>query len=155
MSPGSEKKAERRVRVEVRDLQSRPLREDIIPLAVQAALAVAGQSLDGVSVALVEAERIARLSRTYLRHEGPTDVISFPAEESEEGRWGEIILCVPVAEEQAVERGHTLTRELAILAAHGTLHALGYRDDTAEGRAEMEALQERAAALALADLSSA
>ncbi len=154
MNHGNEENFGQRVRVEVRDLQSRPVCEKVIPLAVQAALVVAGESLDGVSVALVEAERIARLNRTYLHHEGPTDVISFPAEESEEGRWAEIIICVPVAEEQATERGHSLTRELAVLAAHGTLHGLGYRDDTAQGQAEMEALQERAAGLALARLSS-
>lgn len=155
MSRGTEADSGRRVRVEVRNLQSHPVCGQVISLAVRAALAVAGQSLDGVSVALVEAERIARLNRRYLHHEGPTDVISFPAEESEEGRWGEVILCVPVAEEQATERGHSLTRELAILTAHGTLHALGYRDDTAEGRAEMEALQEQAADVALAGLPSA
>jgi probable rRNA maturation factor len=72
-------------------------------------------------------------------------VISFPAEQSEEGRCGEVIICVEVAEEQAAERGHSLAHELAVLTAHGVLHTLGYRDDTASARAEMEALQEEAA----------
>jgi probable rRNA maturation factor len=140
------------VRVEVRNLQGDPVPGEVIPLAVRAALALAGQSLDGLSVALVDAERMARLNRAHLHHEGPTDVISFPAEEGEEGRGGEIIICVPVAQEQAAERGHPLARELAVLAAHGTLHALGYADDTEAGRAEMEELQEEAAARAVGEL---
>lgn len=134
------------MRVEVRNLQGEAAPVEVVPEAAREALALAGQELEGLSVVLVDGERIARLNETHLGHVGPTDVISFPAEESEEGRWGEVIICVPVAQEQAVERGHSLARELAILTAHGTLHAVGYRDDTAEGRAEMEKLQEEAAA---------
>ncbi len=135
----------RGLRVEIRNLQTAPAPLEVIPAAAGQALALAGQTLDCLSVALVDAERIARLNLAYLGHEGPTDVISFPAEESEEGRCGEVIICLPVAQEQAAERGHSLAREFAILTAHGTLHTLGYRDDTDEGRAEMERLQEQSA----------
>ena len=139
------------VRVEVRNLQAQPGPWEVIPAAVRAALAAAGGSLDCLSVALVDPERIARLNAAHLGHAGPTDVISFPVEEGEEERCGEVILCPQVAREQAAERGHSLARELAILTAHGTLHALGYRDDTAEGRAEMERLQEQAAREVISD----
>ena len=133
------------MRLEVRNLQGRPVPAGVISSAALAALRVAGQELDGLSVALVDGARIARLNQAHLGHEGPTDVISFPAEEGEEGRCGEVIICMEVAEEQARERGHSLAHELAILTAHGTLHTLGYRDDTEGSRAEMEALQEQAA----------
>ncbi|HEY3398284.1 MAG TPA: rRNA maturation RNase YbeY [Armatimonadota bacterium] len=140
----------RRPLLEVRDLQTAPLPLPLLEETVRQALALSGQELDGLSLVLVDAARIARLNEAFLEHEGPTDVISFPAEDGEEGRSGEVIVCVPVAQEQAVEWGHSLSRELAILVAHGTLHAVGYTDDTDAGRAEMADLQTRAADLALA-----
>lgn len=152
MTSGAERAGE--LRVEIRNLQAEPAPVVVIPAAARQALALAGQSLESLSVALVDTERIARLNVAHLGHEGPTDVISFPAEETEEGRGGEVIICLPVAREQAAERSHSLARELAILAAHGTLHTLGYRDDTEEGRAEMEKLQEEAAERALAAVGS-
>ena len=39
---------------------------------------------------------------------------------------GEVIISYPQAVRQAVERGHTVERELALLLAHGVLHLLGY-----------------------------
>lgn len=138
------------MRLELRNLQTESVPAEVISAAAREALALAGRDLDLLSVALVDAERIARLNAAHLRHEGPTDVISFPAEDAEDGRGGEVIICLPVARKQAAERGHPLARELAVLTAHGTLHTLGYRDDTEEGRREMEKLQEAAADRALA-----
>ena len=39
---------------------------------------------------------------------------------------GEVIISYPRAEAQAQESGRTVTRELALLLAHGVLHLLGY-----------------------------
>ena len=138
------------LRVELRNLQSVELPSAPLIAAARAALALSGRALDGLSVALVEAERMARLNRQFLGREGPTDVIAFPAEETEEGLVGEAIVCVPVAQEQADERGHSLLRELAILVAHGMLHTVGYCDDTEAEREIMAGLQEPAADRALA-----
>ena len=142
--------SDRELRVELRNLQALPYSPEAIVAAARQALALSGRKLDCLSLALVDDERMARLNRQFLGREGPTDVIAFPAEESEEGRCGEAIVCVSVAREQAAERGHSLTRELAILTAHGVLHAVGYTDATEAEREVMSALQERAADLALA-----
>lgn len=138
------------VRVEVRNLQTVTVPEQVLVAAAREALALAGETLDSLGVALVDAERMARLNREFLERSGPTDVIAFPAEQTEEGRSGEVIVCVSVAEEQAQEQGHSLLRELAVLVAHGTLHTVGHRDDTETGRQVMADLQERAATRALA-----
>jgi len=140
--------------VTIRDLQGTPVAYEVLSSAVGHALALARKPLDSLSLVLVEAGRIERLNEQFLGHSDSTDVLAFPAEENEEGRGGEVILCVPVALDQAREHGHSLARELALLAAHGVLHTLGYRDDTEAGRTEMAALQERAADLALAEIGA-
>lgn len=140
---------ERELQVELRNLQAMPLSSEPLVAAARQALALSGRTLDCLSLALVEDERMARLNRQFLGREGPTDVIAFPVEETEEGLCGEVIICVPVAQEQATERGHSLTRELAILTAHGVLHTVGYTDTTEEERETMSSLQERAVDLAL------
>ena len=137
------------LRVELRNLQAVEIPPAPLVAVAREALALSGKALEGLSVALVEEERMARLNRQFLGRSGPTDVIAFPAEETEEGLCGEAIVCVPVAQEQADERGHSLLRELAILVAHGTLHTVGYSDETEAEREVMSALQEQAADRAL------
>jgi len=51
---------------------------------------------------------------------------------------GEVIICPEVALFQARERGHPLEDELLLLAIHGVLHLLGYKDEEDEDRRLME-----------------
>lgn len=67
---------------------------------------------------------IRRYNRRFLRHDRATDVLAFPIEER--GLLGEILVSVPTARRQAREAGHSLERELLLLATHGLLHLLGY-----------------------------
>ena len=39
---------------------------------------------------------------------------------------GDILVCIDVMKEQAIEYGHSEEREVAYLALHGILHLLGY-----------------------------
>jgi probable rRNA maturation factor len=93
-----------------------------------------------------------------LQHRGqdrPTDVLSFPLLEpgeeitqadidpqTGEVVLGDIVLSLPAAERQAADYGHSLAREAAYLAVHGTLHLLGYgHEDEGEGEL-MRSLEE-------------
>jgi probable rRNA maturation factor len=143
------------LRVEISDLQTIALDPGILEAAARHAHRLGGRRLDCLSLVLVDEHRIVRLNERFLGRSYPTDVIAFPAEEAEEGWCGEVLVCVEVARQQAQERQHSLEREMAVLVAHGTLHAMDFRDDTPEGRAEMEHLQESAAAAALAEIASA
>jgi probable rRNA maturation factor len=95
-----------------------------------------------VAVRCVEEGEMAELNATWREKSGPTDVLAFPAGfVGVDGRrhLGDIAICVPLAERQARERGHSLPREAALLALHGLLHLLGYDHERDDG--EMEALE--------------
>ena len=82
-----------------------------------------------VGIRLVAAAEMKRLNRTYLQHEGHTDVITFNY--GTDGRkriHGDIVICVDAAVRQA-RRFHTeFPLELARYLIHGMLHLLGYDD---------------------------
>lgn len=86
---------------------------------------------------------VRRLNRRWFGRRGGTDVMAFPAGEDFRG---DVILSLAAARRQARSLGHALAAEIAILAAHGTLHLLGEEDRTPAGRRRMERLVERALA---------
>jgi len=114
-----------------------------------------------IDLTFVDNERIHELNRDFRGIDRPTDVLSFAMNETgedepeiiyelEEGEDGEdipnvlgdIIISVTRAQEQAIDYGHSLERELGFLFVHGFLHLLGYdhQDDASE--AEMMSKQE-------------
>jgi len=80
------------------------------------------------SVAFVSPSRIRSLNGRYRGKDRVTDVLSFPLGEDVEGRRhaGDVVICLARARSQAKREGHSLVRELELLAVHGTLHLLGY-----------------------------
>ncbi len=86
-----------------------------------------------VSIVFVDDEYIAGLNQQYRGIKGPTDVLSFamlegpamPGDE-EEPMLGDVIISLETAQRQAMEYGHSSTREVAYLTIHGVLHLLGY-----------------------------
>ena len=97
-----------------------------------AAAALAFEKRNGDLTILIDTpERIQTLNRDFRHVDRVTDVLTFPAWEGEvslsaDGYLGDIMICLERAEEQAVEYGHSLERELSFLAVHGVLHLLGY-----------------------------
>ncbi|MDQ0174179.1 rRNA maturation RNase YbeY [Bacillus chungangensis] len=101
-----------------------------------------------ISVTFVTNATIQALNRDYRQYDRVTDVLSFAMEELGEGEieilgieeprmLGDIVISLPKAEEQAIEYGHSLQRELGFLALHGFLHLLGYDHMTEEEEAIM------------------
>lgn len=84
-----------------------------------------------MTVAIVPDGRVRALNRRFRRKDGPTDVLSFPADEP--GQLGDVVIASGVARRQAVLAGHSLGTELRVLALHGLLHLLGYDHETDEG----------------------
>jgi homotetrameric cytidine deaminase len=61
---------------------------------------------------------------------------------------GDILISVPHAEAQALEYGHSLSRELSYLLAHGIFHLCGYDHAVPAEQKEMRAMEEKALQLA-------
>lgn len=102
-----------------------------------------------MDISWVDDAAMQELNRDYRGKNKPTDVLSFPLFEGEVFDMdeealalGDMVLSVETAVRQANELKHPLTREVAFLAIHGTLHLLGYDHVTAPGRKRMFALQD-------------
>ena len=100
---------------------------------------IAPQS-DSLAVVLTSDSRMRQVNRDFRNRDQSTDVLSFPGEEGPEGfHLGDICISIPTARRQAFRAGHSLARELRVLALHGVLHCLGYDHETDDG--EMEVLE--------------
>ncbi len=116
-----------------------PLRR-LIKAAVNATLDFEDFTADcEVSVTLTDNEKIHRLNRDYRNVDRPTDVLSFPLCDWEDGgqafgpmALGDIVLSLEKAKEQAEAYGHSYEREVAFLTVHSMLHLLGYDHETSE-----------------------
>ncbi len=100
------------------------------------------------SVVFVDKKRIQEINKEYRGKDCVTDVISFAFEETQDfvcldyRFLGEIYICIPRMEEQAIEYGHSTRRELSFLTVHGILHLLGYDHMTKEEEKIMFGKQE-------------
>lgn len=96
-----------------------------------------------ITVALVADARLQSLHRDFMGIDTPTDIMTFPADETTgETQGGELVISVDHATTQAVAWGLSPRQEIAFLVVHGLLHLLGWRDDTDEQRQKMLARQE-------------
>ena len=119
-----------------------PFAEDLLERAAQAALEHESQSLESeLSIILTNDARLHELNLNYLGVNAPTDVLSFPAAETDPetgARYiGDILISVPRAQAQAEAAGHPLEAEVQLLVVHGILHLLGYDHAEAEEKARM------------------
>ena len=94
------------------------------------------------AVRFVGDEEMRLLNSRYRGRDRATDVLSFPGEESPEGRHlGDLVISIPTARRQA--DAHRVSEHIEIrgLLLHGVLHCLGYDHESDDG--EMDALEER------------
>lgn len=114
-----------------------------------------------INLVLTGEEEIQRTNREFRQMDKVTDVLSFPMVEYErpgdfsfveedpscfhpdtgELMLGDIMICIPRMQEQAVSYGHGEVREFAFLIAHSMLHLMGYDHMTPEEAAVMESKQ--------------
>ena len=110
-----------------------------------------------VTLAFVDDSEMRSLNRRYRRKDRTTDVLSFGEGFTSDVRGavaasrlvpgpdgtielGDVVISGAQAARQARRRRWPLASEVAFLAAHGTLHLLGFEDETRAGYREMVAL---------------
>lgn len=115
----------------------------LIKRAVQAALDAEGVDCPCiVSVMLTDEEGIRRVNAEFRGVDSATDVLSFPLNVLEPGRFdpeacerdpetgavmlGDMMISLPRCEAQGEEFGHGFAHELQYLSVHSVLHLLGY-----------------------------
>ena len=96
---------------------------------------------EDLSIVLTDDARLRQLNREYLDIDAPTDVLSFPASESDPetgaSYLGDILISIPRAREQAAAAGHALESEVQLLVVHGVLHLLGHDHAHAKEKRKM------------------
>ncbi|HEV8563856.1 MAG TPA: rRNA maturation RNase YbeY [Actinomycetota bacterium] len=126
----------------VSNRQSLPVDEPGLAALARATLVAEGHEGVEVSLSLVDENEMTDLHRRYMDEDGPTDVLSFPMDEPDEGVHvlGDVVIAPAVA---ARNNPADPEGELRLLVVHGVLHLLGYNHERDAERDEMWARQER------------
>lgn len=100
-------------------------------------VAAVAPEADSFTVRFTGDREVRRINQTFRGKDSTTDVLSFPGEETPEGRHlGDVLISVPAARRQAARARHSADRELRILLLHGVLHCLGHDHETDDGTME-------------------
>ena len=128
------------IHIEINPALQTSLESDMLERAALAVLE--HQSTDGdLTIVLTDDDQLRELNREYRAIDAATDVLSFPASETdpETARryLGDILISIPRAANQAQTAGHALEAEVQLLVVHGTLHLLGHDHAEDEEKARM------------------
>ena len=131
---------------------------DLVEKAAGAALRHQSAPKDAaLSIILTDDAQLRGLNRDYLGVDAPTDVLSFPADQTDPETGfpylGDILISVQRAGEQAAAAGHSAEAEVQLLVVHGVLHLLGHDHADVDEKARMwQAQAEILAQLGLAHI---
>jgi probable rRNA maturation factor len=154
--------SEERIIVEVDESYAAEVNANDLVRVIEAVLLAEGRAEGEVTLLITDDEAVAAYNQEYRGVEGPTDVLSFAAQEPTPGfvsapemaaYLGDIVIALPFTRRQAAALNRPLIDELRLLAVHGVLHLLGYDHAEPEEEAIMWAKQDAILA-GLADCST-
>ena len=93
-------------------------------------------NIERLSYFFVTKKRIHQLNKIFLKHDFPTDILTFPYKTGESIA-AEVFISKDYAEENAVKYSQTIENEILRLISHGFLHMTGFSDKTANEKKEM------------------
>jgi rRNA maturation RNase YbeY len=97
-----------------------------------------------VSVSIVGARQMIKLNEGLMKHEGVTDVLSFPQHDPSQPdkdfavrieldgaplHLGDVVVCFPEAVNEARKRGKMVDDQICFLVEHGLMHLLGFHHE--------------------------
>lgn len=102
-----------------------------------------------IGIACVDNNESHKLNLEYRQKDKPTNVLSFPSDVPEEVLAmldalpiGDLVICIPVVLQEAIDQNKTPIEHFTHMLVHGTLHLMGYDHETSDEEAEeMEALE--------------
>jgi probable rRNA maturation factor len=111
--------------------------------AAAAAFEAAGVSEGEVSILLADDARMRGLNRDFRGQDRPTNVLSFPSNETHDGArfYGDVALALETLLREAQEEGKRVDGHLTHLVAHGVLHLLGFDHENDRDAERMEAIE--------------
>jgi len=95
-------------------------------------------------IRVVDEAEMTELNGNFRQKFQPTNVLSFPADISDEidiKLLGDIAICAPVVEREAEEQSKDLTAHWAHMVVHGCLHLIGMDHVEDADADEMEAME--------------
>jgi probable rRNA maturation factor len=94
-----------------------------------------------LTIVLTDDAQLHELNRQWMGIDAPTDVLSFPSEETDPETGspylGDVLISVPRATLQAAAAGHSAEAETQLLVIHGILHLMGHDHAEADEKARM------------------
>ena len=119
-----------------------PLETELLERAARAALEHQHAAPEAdLTIVLTDDEQMQELNLEYRDMDSPTDVLSFPASETDPETGapyiGDILISLPYAARSAEKAGHPLEAEVQLLVVHGILHLLGHDHAKVREKAKM------------------
>ncbi len=102
------------------------------------------QSQGQVAIRIVDENESQQLNKTYRHKDKATNVLSFEMELPDElglPLQGDLVICAPVVEREAMEQNKALHNHWAHMVIHGMLHLQGYDHLDDQQAEEMESLE--------------
>ncbi|HXC31414.1 MAG TPA: rRNA maturation RNase YbeY [Verrucomicrobiae bacterium] len=104
-----------------------------------------GFAPESVTIELISDAAMARLNAAYRKKNGPTDVLSFPANGARPARGAEYVGDIAISPETARRNARRFSRplplEMRVLILHGMIHLAGFDHEADHG--EMDRLERR------------
>jgi len=94
-----------------------------------------------LTINFINSDKLQELNRKHLKHNYPTDIITFNYSGSLSNLDGEIFISFEDAIINSKKYRVSLNNELIRLIIHGILHLLGYNDKTASEKKIMKSLE--------------
>lgn len=100
-----------------------------------------------LNLTFIDIDEMTSLNVEHMDGTGPTDVLSFPLDDSDDVVFdeqtrllGDVLICPEVVAKQAPD---TPDEEMALMVVHGVLHILGMDHQEPDEEAEMKAAEQR------------
>ena len=102
-----------------------------------------GHDTAEVTFIFTDDESLRGLKKQFFDMDVYTDVITFNLEDEDEYLEGEIYISWDRVKDNAFMLHIDVDEELQRMVVHSSLHLVGYEDDTADAKAEMDKLEEK------------